>query len=258
MIDHKFKKKFGQNFLFDDNILKKIYGTISPNEDDLIIEIGPGSGNLTSYLKGYNSQLICFEIDTSLKDKLDKFIDDKTHIYYEDFMGVSLDSILDKYTYNNLYVIANIPYYITTPIIEKITFSKCDVKSMILMVQKEVAYRLSSLPGNREYGYITAFLNCFYDIKVLFNVSRNSFYPVPNVDSAVIKLDRNFREIVNIEKLNKFLMDAFKFKRKNLKNNLNGYKLDVVEMVLSEYGYSLSNRAEDIPVDVFIKITDLL
>ena len=201
MIDHKFKKQYGQNFLMDK---------------------------------------------------------DKTKIVYEDFMNVNLDEFVKNYNYENIYVIANIPYYITTPIIEKITFSNIKVKSLLLMVQKEVADRLSSTNGNREYGYITVLLNAFYNINKLFNVNRNSFYPVPNVDSAIIKLDTKECNILNFEKFNRLIKNAFRFKRKTLKNNLIGYDLDLVDSLLEKYGYSLSNRAEEIPVDVYINIANKL
>ena len=182
--------------------------------------------------------------------------DDKTKIVYEDFMNINLDEFVKNYNYENIYVIANIPYYITTPIIEKITFSNIKVKSLLLMVQKEVADRLSSNNGNKEYGYITVLLNAFYDINKLFNVNRNSFYPVPNVDSAIIKLDSKECNILNFEKFNKLIKNAFRFKRKTLKNNLLGYDLNLINNILGEYGYSLSNRAEDIPVDVYIKLSN--
>ena len=152
MLDHKFKKKYGQNFLMDKNILNKICESISPNKNDLIIEIGPGSGNLTKRLKEYEANLVCFEIDKSLDKYLNLLEDDKTKIVYEDFMNINLDEFVKNYNYENIYVIANIPYYITTPIIEKITFSNIKVKSLLLMVQKEVADRLSSNNGNKEYG----------------------------------------------------------------------------------------------------------
>ena len=258
MIDHKFKKKYGQNFLVDKNILDKISESINPKKDDLIIEIGPGSGNLTKRLKEYGSNLICFEIDTSLNKFLDVLVDDKTKIIYDDFMNVNLDDYVNENKYNNIYVIANIPYYITTPIIEKITFSNIKVKSLTLMVQKEVADRLSSNSGNKEYGYITVFLNAFYNINKLFNVNRNSFFPVPNVDSAIIRLDSIDNNINDFDKFNRLIKKAFKFKRKTLKNNLNGYDLDYINDILRKYNYSLNNRAEDIPVDVYIEIANLI
>ena len=258
MIDHKFKKQYGQNFLMDKNILDKISSSICPGQNDLIIEIGPGSGNLTKRLKEYNASLVCFEIDKSLDKYLNLLEDDKTKIFYEDFMNVNLDEFIKNYNYKNIYVIANIPYYITTPIIEKITFSNIKVKSLLLMVQKEVADRLSSTNGNREYGYITVLLNAFYDINKLFNVNRNSFYPVPNVDSAIIKLDSKECNLLNFEKFNKLIKNAFRFKRKTLKNNLIGYDLNLVDSLLGKYGYSLSNRAEEIPVDVYINVANKL
>lgn len=258
MIDHKFKKQYGQNFLMDKNILDKISSSICPSENDLIIEIGPGSGNLTKKLKEYKANLVCFEIDKTLDKYLNLLVDAKTKIVYEDFMNVNLDEFVKKYNYENIYVIANIPYYITTPIIEKITFSNIRVKSLLLMVQKEVADRLSSTNGNREYGYITVLLNAFYDINKLFNVNKNSFYPVPNVDSAIIKLDSKECNILNFEKFNRLIKNAFRFKRKTLKNNLIGYDLELINNLLGEYGFSLSNRAEDIPVEVYINIANKL
>ena len=258
MIDHKFKKQYGQNFLMDKNILDKISSSICPGQNDLIIEIGPGSGNLTKRLKEYEANLVCFEIDKSLNKYLNLLEDDKTKIVYEDFMNINLDEFVKNYNYENIYVIANIPYYITTPIIEKITFSNIKVKSLLLMVQKEVADRLSSTNGSREYGYITVLLNAFYNINKLFNVNRNSFYPVPNVDSAIIKLDSKECNLLNFEKFNKLIKNAFRFKRKTLKNNLLGYDLNLVDSLLGKYGYSLSNRAEEIPVDVYINVANKL
>ena len=258
MIDHKFKKQYGQNFLMDKNILDKISSSICPGQNDLIIEIGPGSGNLTKRLKEYEANLVCFEIDKSLNKYLNLLEDDKTKIVYEDFMNINLDEFVKNYNYENIYVIANIPYYITTPIIEKITFSNIKVKSLLLMVQKEVADRLSSTNGSREYGYITVLLNAFYNINKLFNVNRNSFYPVPNVDSAIIKLDSKECNLLDFEKFNKLIKNAFRFKRKTLKNNLIGYDLNLVDSLLGKYGYSLSNRAEEIPVDVYINVANKL
>lgn len=255
---HVFKKKFGQNFLIDDNILNKIFMSICPDDDDLILEIGPGSGNLTRYLKRYNSNLICFEIDRSLSKFLDCLVDDKTKIIYDDFLNVDLNYVVSDISYKNIYVIANIPYYITTPIIEKITFSGINVSCLTLMVQKEVAIRLASCPGSSDYGYITSFMNAFYDIEILFNVSRNCFYPVPNVDSAIIRLNSKVCMVDNLEIFNQLLKDAFKFKRKNLKNNLFNYDLDFINSFLNKYGFSLSSRAEDIPSYVFVELANLI
>lgn len=257
-LEHVFKKRYGQNFLHDDNILSKIYSSISPGVDDLIIEIGPGSGNLTKYLMRYNCQVVCFEIDKSLDKYLGSLVCDKLDVFYVDFMDVCLEDVLSHYKYNDVYVIANIPYYITTPIIEKIVFSNINVKSLTLMVQREVADRLSSSCGSKDYGYITAFLGAFYDIVKLFNVPRSCFYPVPNVDSAIIRLNRIECLVADVPFYNKFCKDAFRFKRKNLKNNLFDYDLELISNILIKNGFSLNNRAEDIPINVFIEIVNSL
>ena len=123
MKEHIFKKKYGQNFLNDQGILQKIYKSISPNPNDLIIEVGPGSGNLTKWLQKYNCNIICYEIDKSLQEQLESIKNEKTQIFFKDFLEADLTADLSNIQYENLYVIANIPYYITTPIIKKITFA---------------------------------------------------------------------------------------------------------------------------------------
>ena len=258
MEKHIFKKKFGQNFLNDKNILEKIFNSVSPSQNDLIIEIGPGSGNLTKWLKKYNCNIICYEVDDSLKEKLDLLVDNKTKVIYNDFLDSDLESDIMNIKYKDLYVIANIPYYITTPIIEKITFSKIKPKEMVLMMQKEVGERLTAKPNTKDYGYITVLLNYFYNIKTLFIVNRNSFYPVPKVDSIVVKFSSKSLPNIDIEKFNNFIKNAFQFKRKNLKNNLKKYDLKQIDQILQKHGYSLNDRAENIPLEVFMDIVDNL
>lgn len=251
-----YKKKFGQNFLYDENILGKIVKSTNINKDDLIIEIGPGSGNLTKKLQAFGVQIIAFEIDTSLSKQLSQICNQKTKIIFKDFLEVDLSSELENINYNNLYIIANIPYYITTPIITKIINSKINPKEIILMVQEEVADRLSAKPNNRQYGYITVYIQTFYNVTKLFKVGRNCFYPVPNVDSAIIKLTPASKKINDLKKYNKLIEDAFKFKRKTLKNNLKNYDLTQINSILESHGYGVQNRAEQIPVDVFIEISN--
>lgn len=254
MEKHIFKKRFGQNFLNDNNILDKIASTINPTEKDLIIEIGPGSGNLTKKLQNYNAYLLCYEIDLSLKEKLEKIKKDKTIILFKDFLTTDIKDDIKNIPYENIYVVSNIPYYITTPIIEKIALSDINPKSLTLMMQKEVGERLTAKPQTKDYGYITVLLNYFYDIESLFNVSRKCFYPMPNVDSIVVKFTSKDKLNLDFNKFNNFLKNAFKFKRKNLRNNLNGYDLAKIDEILNKNGYSLNNRAEEIPLDVFIEI----
>lgn len=253
-----YKKKYGQNFLKDKSILQRIVDSANVTKDDLIIEIGPGSGNLTKYLQKFDCNIIAFEIDKSLKDRLSILENDKTNIVYQDILEVNLKEVIDDFEYQNLFIIANIPYYITTPIVMKIINSNINEKAIILMVQKEVAERFTASPKTKDYGYITVFLQSYYNIKKLFDVNKNCFFPVPNVDSSIVKLIPNKSNITNPDKFNSLISSAFKYKRKTLKNNLNNYNLELIEKILVTNGYSLSNRAEEIPLDVFINISNEL
>ena len=196
----RYKKNLGQNFLQDEKILQRIVESVMCTEDDCIIEIGPGHGALTKYLVKYNCPVIAFEIDKEVKPVLDKINTDNLKVVYEDFMKVNVKEYLPS-SYKNLYIIANIPYYITTPILEKIIAENLNEKSCTLMVQKEVADRFSAKPGSKDYGSISVYLDYYYQVKKLFEVPRKAFYPVPNVDSAIIKLDRkDKRDYINSNK----------------------------------------------------------
>lgn len=260
MGDFKHKHSLGQNFLKDKKVLTKIIDSVDVQEDDLIIEIGPGQGALTKYLKLFHARLLCFEVDKRVKKYLDVLEDDKTHVLYEDFLQVNLKEIISAYSYNHIYVIANLPYYITTPIIEKINTSELHVEAMVLMVQNEVAARLSAEPGSRDYGAISVCLHYYYDVQKLFFVDRSSFDPVPNVDSAVIKLSRK-REVLPLldeEKFFQLVQDSFHMKRKNIKNNLKQYDLHVVRQILNKYHLDLTVRAESVPLECFVEIANAL
>ena len=252
----KTKKSLGQNFLIDDNVLNNIISSVDIKENDKILEVGPGIGYLTKNLKSFNTELTCFEIDLDTKKYLDKLVDNKTKIVYQDFMKVNLNDYYSKE--DNIHVIANIPYYITTPIIEKIIESNLNILSMTLMVQKEVAERLSAKPKSSLYGYITVYLNYYFDVEKLFNVDKRCFNPIPNVDSAVIKLIKKDKLAVKEDVFFKLIKDAFKLKRKNLKNNLREYDLDKVEKILNKYDLSLTSRAEEVPYYVFVDIANNL
>ena len=258
MGDYRHKKKYGQNFLKNKKVLINIIDSIDVKEDDLVIEIGPGQGALTKYLKLYGCNLVCYEIDKDLKRYLDSFADNKTRIIYEDFLKANVLKDISNIKYNNLYVIANLPYYVTTPIIEKIISDGISVKGMALMVQKEVAYRFSARPGTKDYGAITVYLDSYFNIDLLFVVNRKDFDPSPNVDSAVVRLIRNNKEglIKNREVFNKLIKDSFSMKRKNIKNNLRNYDLKNIEQILFKYDFSLSDRAENIPLEAFIEIAN--
>lgn len=256
-MDFNFKKKYGQNFLTNQGIINNIVGSINPTENDMIIEIGPGGGALTRKLKNYGANLICYEVDEDTKKYLDELEDEKTHIIYDDFLKRNILEDLKKFNYNNLFIIGNLPYYITTPIITKVIEDNIKIKGAVFMVQNEVADRFSAHPKSREYGSITVFLNYYFEIKKLFVVGRNNFVPKPNVDSAVIKLTSKEQLLdVDIDKFEKLVKDSFQFKRKNLNNNLKNYDRDKINKLLCDKGYSLSSRAEDLPYEVFLYIAN--
>lgn len=261
MKNFEYKKSLGQNFLIDQNIIKKIINSIDLEEESLIIEIGPGSGALTKELVKLNANVISFEIDTRLKEKLDILVNENKNleIIYQDFLKTNLKEFLKTKKYKNIYFVANLPYYITTAIINKIT-EESDPTEMILMVQKEVAERFSASPNTKDYGSISVFLQYNYDISKVTLVSKNCFYPIPKVDSMVIKFkSKENKNIVNDEsKFYKLIKDSFQFKRKNLRNNLKEYNLDKINEVLKKYNKDLTSRAESLTVKEFIDISNNL
>lgn len=259
--EFKFKKSFGQNFIKEKNIIDKIIKASAIPDNTLIIEIGPGAGSLTEMLVETGNPVVCYEIDTRLKpileDKFDKY--DNIKFIFNDFLECDVLNDIKKYSYEHIYVIANLPYYITTPIITKI-IEEVEVDKMVLMVQKEVGDRFSALPGNKSYGSLSVFLQSYFDVKQEFLVSRNCFVPKPNVDSVIVSLTKK-NDVLDIKNRNvfeKLVRDSFQFKRKTLRNNLKGYPLDVIENVLNKYGHDLSSRAEVISVLEFIEISNII
>ena len=262
MEDFKFKKKFGQNFLKDINIVKKIVRCADIGDNSLTIEVGPGAGIMTRELASVSSNVIAYEIDNDLKDKLDVLINDNGNIevLFKDFLESNISEDISNYSYDNLYFVSNVPYYITTPIILKLINSNLHFKRIVMMVQKEVGDRFSSLPGSKQYGSISVFLNYFYDIKKEFVVSRKQFVPEPNVDSVIVSFTEKNNKLY-LEDFNYFeriVKDSFQYKRKNIKNNLKSYNLDIIENVLSKYGFDLTVRAENLSYEVFVDISNEL
>ena len=258
-MEHNFKKKFGQNFLKDNNILNKIIDVSNINDNSLIIEIGAGSGALTEQLvkKG---KVLSYEIDKDLQNLLEeKFKDNDVIFIFDDFLKRNIKEDIKDYKYDHLYVIANLPYYITTAIINKITEEKLDIEKMVLMVQKDVGERFTSKVGTKDYSSITVFLDYYYDVKKEFLVSKNCFYPVPDVDSMIISLNKKERDYLKNEELFfKLVKDSFQFKRKTLKNNLKNYDFTKVLEVLEKNGFNESTRAEQIPLEIYIQISNSL
>ena len=255
-MEFEYKKSLGQNFLKDENITTKIANLSEIDKDTLVIEIGPGAGSLSKKIIPLSGYSILYEIDTRLKDTLVNVLSNYNNyeIIFGDFLEQEISYLRENYDYKKIYVVANLPYYITTPIITKL-MNEIYPERIVIMVQEEVANRLSADYGSRDYGMISVLLGSRYNIKKLFKVSRKCFIPEPNVDSAVICLDKNDKLTgVNSSIFEELIKQAFQFKRKNLRNNLKKYDLKLIDEILSQYNYSLSNRAEDIPVDVFIEI----
>lgn len=255
----KFKKRFGQNFLENREILNKIVDESKFEKESLIIEIGCGSGYLTDILieRGYN--VLGYEIDKTLSEKLMMKENDNFRVIIDDFLKRNIEEDIKNYDYEKIYVIGNIPYYITTPIIEKLIDSIIDFDSIVLMVQKEVADRIISLPNSKNYGSLTVYLNYNFKIEKLLDVDRRFFYPIPKVDSSVIKLSKKHKPTIYNEKhFYKLIRDSFAQKRKTLKNNLLNYDFEIIMKILDKHGFSDKVRAEQIPLDVFIDISNVL
>ncbi len=256
----KIKKKFGQNFISDYNTIHNIVDKALIEDNSLVIEIGPGIGSLTSYLCKKAKWVLCYEIDKDVEPILKDNIDDNVEIIFKDFLKANVKDDIKKYNYNKLYVIANLPYYITTPIILKVIEDRIDVDKIIVMVQKEVGNRIGAKPNTRDYSSLSVYINYYYDVKKLLDVSRNIFIPVPNVDSIVIEMKKKDNRLkVNDEELFfRLVRDSFKYKRKNLRNNLKNYNLDIISNIVTNYGYDLSVRAEQLSIDIFVDIANNL
>lgn len=260
--DVKFKKKFGQNFLKDVNVVKRIVNTASIENESLVIEVGPGGAIMTRELSSVADNVLAYEIDTELKDELAKRLEGCTNvnINFQDFLESDLKNDVSKYNFKHLYFVSNVPYYITTPILMKLIQSGLNFDKIVMMVQKEVGDRFSTCCGNREYGSITVLLNYFYNVKKEFFVSRKQFVPEPNVDSVIVSFSEKSDKLAlsDFSFFEKIVRDSFQYKRKNLRNNLKQYDLDVVSGVLSKYNVDLSVRAEALPVAVFVDLANSL
>lgn len=257
-----FKKKFGQNFIIDENIVTSIVDKASVDKETLVLEIGPGAGSLTTKLAAKAGFVLCYEIDTSLKEILKENLKEFNNykVIYEDFLKANVKEELNKYDYKKIYVVANLPYYITTPIILKIIEDKLNVEKIVVMVQKEVGDRFKAKPGCKDYGSLSIFLNYYFSVKKILDISKNVFIPKPNVDSVVVEFNKkNVNKTVKNEELFfKLVRDSFVQKRKTIRNNLKGYNLDKIEEILKKYGYDLSVRAENLSIEIFIDIANNL
>ncbi len=260
--DFRLKKQYGQNFIIDENIIDNIIQKSNIDKETLVLEIGPGAGSLTYKLSQAAKQVLCYEIDTTLEEVLKENLHDSSNveILFQDFLKANPLEDLKKYSYQKLYVIANLPYYITTPIIMKIIEDRVPVDKICVMVQKEVGNRFKAQPGSKEYGSLSVYLNYYFSMKKLLDVSRNVFLPKPNVDSIVIEFTKKEHSMKVLDEalFFKLIRDSFEQKRKTLKNNLKNYDLTIVEDVLKRHGLDLSVRAEALELAIFIEIANEL
>ncbi len=257
-----FKKKFGQNFIVDENIINSIISKADITKDCMVIEIGPGAGSLTYKLAASAKQVLCYEIDTTLQNVLEENLKDlkNVDIIYQDFLEANVKQDLANYKFEKLYVVANLPYYITTPIIIKLIEDEIPVDKIVVMVQKEVGNRFKAHPGSKDYSSLSVYLNYYFEISKLLDVSRNIFIPKPNVDSIVVEFKRkeSTYQLNDSQLFFQLVRDSFRQKRKTLRNNLKHYDLSLVETVLNEYHYDLSVRAEQLSIEIFVAIANRL
>lgn len=260
--EFNFKKNFGQNFIIDENIINSIITKSEIDKDTLVIEIGPGAGSLTYKLALSAGHVLCYEIDTKLKQILEENLKDVDNVtvLFSDFLTSNVKKELEKYSFSKIYVVANLPYYITTPIIMKVIEDDIHVDKMVIMVQKEVGDRFKAQPGSRDYGSLSVFLHYYFDIRKMMDVSCHVFLPKPNVDSIVVEFKRkeNLLPVLNKELFFKLIRDSFTQKRKTLRNNLKPYDLDKIGNVLQKYNYDLTIRAEQISLELFVEIANKL
>lgn len=261
MSNFEYKKSLGQNFLQDQNIINKIASSLTPSKNDLIIEIGPGAGALTKELVKKECDVICFEIDKRLENILNKLeSDNNLKVIFEDFLKVNIKTYIDTKKYDKLYFVGNLPYYITTAIINKI-IKESNPYEIVIMVQKEVAERFNATPGSREYGSLSVFLQYNFEIEKVCDVNKKCFEPIPKVDSTVIKFKTTSKykeKVKNEDKFYKIIKDSFTHKRKNLRNNLMNYDLSKIEEILKKYNKDLTSRAESLTIEEFIEISNNL
>lgn len=256
------KKQYGQNFIVDENIINNIINKAELNKNIMVIEIGPGAGSLTYKLACACQNVLCYEIDTSLKNILNENLlgVDNVDIIFNDFLKSNVKDDLKKYQFEQLYVVANLPYYITTPIIMKIIEDKLPVDKIVVMVQKEVGNRFKAQPNSKDYNSLSIYLNYYYHVVKLMDISRNIFIPKPNVDSIIVSFTKRKDKVKVNDEVHFFELvhTAFTQKRKNLRNNLKKYDLNILETELNKMGLDLNVRAEALSIEQFAQLSNAL
>ncbi|MDO5040889.1 MAG: 16S rRNA (adenine(1518)-N(6)/adenine(1519)-N(6))-dimethyltransferase RsmA [Peptoniphilus sp.] len=258
----RFTKSLGQNFLIDGNIVRNIADAAEVSEDDYVLEIGPGIGTLTEELALRAKKVVAVEIDHSLKEILKESLPyENVHIEFADFLKLDLEKLVEEEFGDKPFkVVANLPYYITTPIVEKFVESNLNIDSITIMMQKEVADRFSAQPSTKDYGTLSVFIQFYSDVSYKFSVSKNNFMPKPNVDSAVIKLKfKKDLPQINREKFFKIVKASFSKRRKTILNALSSYGLNIeksaILKALEISNISPSRRGETLSIEEFIVLS---
>ena len=267
--DFHFQKKFGQNFLIDPHVLDKIIEAAEVTKDDFVLEIGPGIGTMTQYLADAAREVTAVEIDDALipilQDTLKEW--DNVSVIHGDILKTDIRKIADEKNQGRpIKVVANLPYYITTPIIMGLFESHVPVDSITVMVQKEVADRMQTGPGSKDYGALSLAVQYYAKPEIVANVPPNCFMPRPKVGSAVIRLTRHAQTPVQVENeklLFQIIRASFNQRRKTLANGLKNYEglsfeKETIEAAIAECGFSPSVRGEALSLEEFAKLANVL
>lgn len=248
---YKPKKIFGQNFLVDDNISQKIVKQLEINETDTVLEIGPGQGALTKHIVPLTNNYIAVEIDSCIVTTLQEKYENDIKIINDDFLKFKMDCFTES-----IKVIGNLPYNITSEILFKLFDNRKIVTCAVLMVQKELAYRLTATPNTKEYGILSVQTQAFAQPKILFNVPPTVFFPKPKVESSVIKLEfKNNYEILNKDIFKKLVRSSFGKRRKFIKNSLKDF-FEEYKLNFTDFNFDFTRRAENISVEEFINLAN--
>ena len=262
--DFKFNKSFGQNFIFDTNLLRAIASDADIDKSTQVLEIGTGAGTLTKILGDMAKSVVSYEVDKNLKPVIEENLFGVTNVQvkFGDILEQSINSIEQNFS-GEYKMVANLPYYITTPIIFKFLEQSTNLKTMVIMVQKEVAERLCASEGSANYGAITASIKLWGNAKITRIVKRNMFVPAPNVDSAIVRIDYepNKFNISDISLTKQVIRSAFNMRRKTLANNLKtSFNLSSEQIIniLNKANLNEKIRGEALPVNKFVEIANLI
>ena len=260
-----FQKKFGQNFLIDGHVLDKIIAGAGVTKDDMVLEIGPGIGTMTQYLAEAAGKVVAVEIDRNLLPILQETLADydNVKVIHADVLSLDLEKLVQEENGGRpIKVVANLPYYITTPIIMALFEQHVPLANVTVMVQKEVAARMKSGPGSKDYGALSLAVQYYAEPYIVANVPCNCFMPRPNVDSAVIRLTRYEEPPVQVKDekmLFKIIRASFNQRRKTLQNGLNNSsELNFTKDQIAAAGFSPSVRGEALTLEQFARLTDIL